>query len=563
LDIARGDFLLQINGKKIRDVLDYRFVVQSEELTIEILKPTNEIWELEIEKDADEDLGIIFEQPLLSAKRKCCNKCIFCFIDQQPRGLRPSLYVKDDDVRLSFLHGNYVTLTNLSRAEITRIAQFHLSPLRISVHAADVELRKKMMGCAKAENLFNSLEILANAGISMHFQVVLCKEINDGEHLDYTIRKLSAQKGAESLAIVPAGRTAFASEKIKPFTAHDAEKIITQIEEHRAVFRKKLKKNFVFAADEWYIMANNPLPNFSQYEDFPQLDNGVGLIKFFEESFLRAAKESGDEKILHVSNNGGSENFFRAANKNNDENFFHTSKQLADKNYLHISNNSTRENCLHISNNSTKENSLHVSNKTVEENCLHASNNISRNVDLTHRDNSSKEGENANARVGIITGFAAEKFMHELTKNFENVSVFPIKNNFFGESITVSGLLVGADIIEQMCACNDENSHAKKIIADEISRAKKIIDDEISHAKKNDADEISHAKKNHGCDIFFVPENAFCDGIMLDGTSIETLCEVFGVPVEIGSAHGDEFFRQLRRVSAEKTAKTRTYNEFN
>jgi putative radical SAM enzyme (TIGR03279 family) len=204
--------------------------------------------------------------------------------------------VKDDDVRLSFLHGNYVTLTNLSRAEIERIAGYHLSPLRISVHAADTELRKKMMGCAAAENLFDALETFANAGISMHFQVVLCKEINDGNHLDYTIKKLSQQKGAESLAIVPAGRTAFVSDKIKPFTASDAEKIIAQIETHQAIFREKLGKNFVFAADEWYITANKPLPNFCRYEDFPQLDNGVGLIKFFEEGFLSRERKFLREK---------------------------------------------------------------------------------------------------------------------------------------------------------------------------------------------------------------------------------------------------------------------------
>jgi len=383
LEIAPGDILLQINGQKIRDVLDYRFLVQSEELTLEIQTP-DEIWELEIEKDADEDLGIIFEQPLMSEKRNCRNKCIFCFIDQQPPGMRPSLYVKDDDVRLSFLHGNYVTLTNLSSREIKRIADYHLSPLRISVHAADLELRKKMMGCAAAANLFEALEAFGNAGISMHFQVVLCKGINDGTNLDYTIETLSKQRGAESLAVVPAGITRF-RKGLEAFTTAEAEAVIDQVEKRQAEFLKKTGKSFVFAADEWYIMTDRPLPKYNRYEDFPQLDNGVGMLRLFEYEFLQAKREA---------------------------------------------------------------------------NC----------------------GIRKDIRIGIITGLAAEKFMRELVKDFQNITVFPIVNNFFGESITVSGLLTGADIIAQLKNYSEET----KAVLDNITEH--ILHSEFEEAQSAAAD---------------------------------------------------------------------------
>jgi putative radical SAM enzyme (TIGR03279 family) len=411
LEIAAGDVLLQINGQKIRDVLDYRFLVQSEELVIEIKKPDDEIWELEIEKDADEDLGLVFEQPLMSAKRNCRNKCIFCFIDQQPPEMRPSLYVKDDDVRLSFLHGNYVTLTNLSSDEIRRIADYHLSPLRISVHSADMELRKKMMGCDAAANLFEALNAFGNAGILMHFQAVLCKGINDGANLDYTIKTLSEQKGAESLAVVPQGITRF-REGLN-FSAAEAEAVIDQVEKWQIHFLKKSGKSFVFAADEWYIVASRPLPKFNQYEDFPQLDNGVGMLRLFEHEFLRAVRKAGCETRAPIS-------------------------------------------------------------------------------------------------IGIITGVAAEKFMRGLAEIFENarpetkITVFPIINNFFGENITVSGLLTGTDITAQL-KCVTE-------------------------------------------DVLFIPANAIRDGIMLDGTTLETLSEKLRVPVKVGSSDGGEFYGQLASV---------------
>ncbi|MCL2577058.1 MAG: DUF512 domain-containing protein [Defluviitaleaceae bacterium] len=409
LEITPGDILLQLNGKKIQDVLDYQFTVQSEDLLLEIQKPCGEIWELEIEKDSEEDLGLIFKHPLMSAKRRCRNKCVFCFIDQQPPGLRSSLYFKDDDARLSFLHGNYVTLTNISEKEVRRLAGYHLSPLRISVHAADLDLRKKMMSCENASNLFTALKIFANAGIKMHFQVVLCKGLNDGENLSHTISVLSAQKGAESLAIVPAGITRHREglHTLSQFTPEEARAVLAQI-------KIESRKNFVFAADEWYIMAGEPLPPYEYYKDFPQLDNGVGMLRLFEHEFLSAQK-----------------------------------------------------NCRKIE----TPRSFHI---------------------------------------GIITGQAAAEFMSELACKFKErhanvkITIHTIKNSFFGESITVSGLLTGEDIIAQL-------------------------------------------KNNFAEDVLFLPENAFRANTedMLDGTTLTQLSAALGVPVKIGSLNGEEFYMQL------------------
>ena len=304
MGIEAGDSLLSIDGNAIIDVLDYRFKIMEEEILIEIEKHAiNEIWELEIEKDSDEDLGLVFDTPLMSKTRICQNKCLFCFVDQQPSGLRNTLYVKDDDPRLSFLLGNYVTLTNVCMDEVRRLASFHLSPIRISVHAADLELRSKMMGTDKAKNLFDAIHILNDAGILMHFQAVICKGINDGKHLALTIEKLSKiTPGASSLAIVPVGLTQRRQGlyPLLPFTKKDAQTVIQLVEQFQEKFIKKIKTSFVFLSDEWYIMGERPLPPIEHYEDFPQLDNGVGMLRLFEHEF----KESKPKEIKNKKNIG-------------------------------------------------------------------------------------------------------------------------------------------------------------------------------------------------------------------------------------------------------------------
>jgi putative radical SAM enzyme (TIGR03279 family) len=343
----------------------------------------------------------------MSETRKCRNKCIFCFIDQQPPGLRQSLYVKDDDARLSFLMGNYVTLTNLSREEIERIANYHLSPLRISVHTTNPDLRKKMMNCENAANLNEAIKVFSDAGIQMHFQIVLCKGINDGENLSRTIRDLMQVKGAESLAVVPAGLTRH-REKLYPleqFSPQEAEAVIALIE--------SFGNTFVFAADEWYILAKKNLPEYEQYKNFPQLDNGVGMLRLFEHEFLLQKKS-----------------------------------------------------------------------------CKPA----------------------AAMEIGIITGHAAQNFMRRLADAFTQthpsvtITIHAITNHFFGENITVSGLLTGTDIIAQ-----------------------------LSHENRTAAN------------ILFLPENAFRANTdeMLDGTTLQSLSAKLGVPVKKGSTNGKEFYNQL------------------
>jgi len=308
LGLEAGDKLVSIDGERICDILDYRFKVQSEHIVLEVEKRwgrtgargyvrrtkrtfanTTEIHK--IAKDPDEDLGLYFVQPLMSPSRVCCNKCVFCFVDQQPPGLRDSLYVKDDDARLSFLMGNYVTLTNLSAAEVRRLANYHLSPLRMSVHAADLDLRCKMMGTKKAENLFVALEEFNRAGITMHFQIVLCKGLNDGHHLDYTIERLAAlQPGAASLTVVPAGLTKHRQGLflLQPFSREDAAAVVSQVEAWQFRFKKERGSSFVFLSDEWYVLLGQNLPDYAHYEDFPQLDNGVGMLALFEHEFNRA-----------------------------------------------------------------------------------------------------------------------------------------------------------------------------------------------------------------------------------------------------------------------------------
>lgn len=297
LGLEASDFLLEINGKQIVDVFDYRMETAGEELTLLAEKANGteagELWELEIEKDAACDLGLEFDTALMDEVRLCRNRCIFCFIDQQPPALRSSLYVKDDDTRLSFLHGNYVTLTNLDGAEAARIVRHRLSPMRISVHTMDMELRRRMMRNENAGRLLKFLHMFNEAGIEMHFQIVLCKDWNDGAVLDESISKLLAfRPRARSLAVVPAGLTRWRGglTPLAPFTPREAAGVITQVEKWQTHCREKHGTAFVFAADEWYVLARCAAPDASECEDFPQLDNGVGMIASFAEEFHAGAR---------------------------------------------------------------------------------------------------------------------------------------------------------------------------------------------------------------------------------------------------------------------------------
>jgi len=421
MELQPGDFLLSINGQEITNLLDYRWLVAEESLLVEAQKPDGEIWELEIEKESGEDLGLTFARGSMGEDRRCVNACIFCFVEQQPPGLRQSLYIKDDDFYQSFTLGNYITLTNLSQGDIAQIIKHRLSPMRISVHAMDMALRQEMMGSPKAGELVGVLHRLANAGIEMHFQVVLCKGINDGEQLDYTIERLAELgKQARSLAVVPVGLTRHRDGlyPLEPFSPEDAARVITQVEGQQAKLRQERGGGFVFLADEWYVLAGRELPRHDTYEDFPQLDNGVGMMAHFKAEFLQGLTIGAAGSRLSLPQ----------------------------------------------------------------------------------------------ARAGIVTGNAAGKFMHSLTKQFSqafpsiSIEIYIIRNDFYGEGVTVSGLLTGCDIISQL-----------------KGRCK-------------------------GLDVLFIPENAFRAGTedMLCGTTLSEVAEALGVAVLKGSAHGGEFCRQLQ-----------------
>jgi len=312
MDLEPGDFLLTINGHEVKDILDYRWLIAEENLLVEVQKPCGEVWELEIEKDSDEDLGLTFAYGSMGEDRRCANACIFCFVDQQPPGLRESLYVKDDDFYQSFALGNYITLTNLVQEDINQIIKHRLSPMRISVHAGDMALRQMMMGSDRAGGLFEILEQFYKADIDMHFQVVLCKGINDGNQLDSTIeRLLTLGDRARSLAVVPVGLTKYREGlyPLEAFSQEDAKKVITQVEDWQARLQNERGGRFVFAADEWYVLAGQKLPGYKDYEDFPQLDNGVGMMALFESEFLHElegipgqARNDGNRKQISIQN---------------------------------------------------------------------------------------------------------------------------------------------------------------------------------------------------------------------------------------------------------------------
>jgi len=451
MELAAGDMLLAINGQEVKDMLDYRWLTADECLLVEVEKPCGEIWELEIEPDSGDDLGLCFEPGSMGEDRRCANACIFCFVDQQPPGLRESLYVKDDDPYQSFAVGNYVTLTNLSDGDIQQVIKHRLSPLRVSVHTADMELRQRMMGSPKAAKLFAALEQFSRAGLDMHFQVVLCKGINDGPALETTIRRLLELGGsAKSLAVVPVGLTRYRDGlyPLEAFSRDDATAVINQVEKWQAKCHKNIGSRFVFLADEWYVLAGRPLPVYDEYEDFPQLDNGVGMMALFEDEFRATLAEElrhpplGEEKrLLHLS-------------------------LSQDKRLLHPSLREAKRR----------------SNPSLD--CL---------------------------SIGIVTGQAAADFITKLSKllmeSFQDVTIdiHVICNDFYGPGVTVSGLITGRDIINQL------------------------------------------NRRCSGLSMLFIPENAFRAGTedMLCGTTLSDLSAALGVKAAIGSADGGEFCRQL------------------
>lgn len=294
LGIEAGDILLAVNGQPVKDVFDYRYLTQEEYVELTIRTISGEEYIAEIEKEEYEDIGIVFESGLMDNAKSCRNKCIFCFIDQLPKGMRESLYFKDDDSRLSFLQGNYVTLTNMSEEDINHIIFYHLSPINVSIHTTDLELRKKMLKNPNADKVLEVMERLAGAGIEMNLQVVLCRGINDGAILDKTIEDCARFfPHTKSMSVVPIGLTKYRQNlyPMIPFDRQESEKVIAQVENWQKKLKQQIDTNFVFLSDEFYLKAEHPLPSCEEYEDFTQYENGVGMLSLLEQEFEQALKD--------------------------------------------------------------------------------------------------------------------------------------------------------------------------------------------------------------------------------------------------------------------------------
>lgn len=393
MEIEPGDILLKINDKEIEDIFDYHYLVNDEFIVLLIRKPDGEEWEIEIEKEYDEDLGIVFSQSLMDEYKSCRNKCIFCFIDQLPQGMRETLYFKDDDSRLSFLQGNYVTLTNMSFENIERIIKYKLEPINVSIHTTNPDLRCKMLNNRFAGDIMDKLRLLNEGNVELNGQIVCCPGYNDGEELVRTLRDLTQFiSNMKSVCVVPFGMTKYRDglTPISPFTPDTAKKVLDSILKLQKEFLKEYGTRFVFASDEWYILTGTPLPTEDEYEGYPQIENGVGMVTSLKTEII--------EELSHH----------------------------------------------------TAENKLRSITK----------------------------------RVTIATGtlvFSQIKEMCDLVnEKYPNIqiNVVPIKNDFFGHHITVTGLLTGKDIINQL---KDVNIGDKLLLSDTVLRdGEDVLLDDIS-----------------------------------------------------------------------------------
>lgn len=402
LALAPGDRLVSINGQEAADVFDYHYLTNEEYLTVLIRKENGEEWELEIEKEYEEDLGIVFANGLMDEYRCCQNRCIFCFIDQMPKGMRKTLYFKDDDSRLSFLQGNYVTLTNLKEPDLQRIIKYKLGPINISVHTTNPTLRCKMLNNHFAGEALEKIRRFYEAGIPMNGQIVLCKGINDKAELNHTIEDLTAYMPLmESVSVVPVGLSRYRQGlyPLAPFTKEDAREVLAQIHHWQRICYEKSGLHFVHASDEWYLLAEEALPEEGRYDGYLQLENGVGMLRLLETEFLEALREAVTARQER--------------------------SQGADASAV------TRQ-------------------ESQEANASAAARQESQGADA------SAEPGQPSHRLSIATGLLAADQIRALTARFMQcfpqyqIEVFAIKNNFFGEQITVSGLLTGQDLIEQL-----------------------------------------------------------------------------------------------------------------
>ena len=299
LELVPGDKLLEINGTRLRDIIDVSFAFADEEIEMLVEHEDGQQEVYEFDKDYDEELGVEFESAVFDGIRHCANNCLFCFVDQVAPDMRESLNIKDDDYRMSFLYGNFITMTNMVDADFQRIKQYHLSPLFVSVQCTNPDLRQRLLRCRTAGNLAAQLDKLEAADVEYHTQIVLCRELNDGAELERSLRDIMArQPHALSVAIVPVGLTRFRQDRypLKSFDKESAARVVEQVEAYQRQQREKDGRTFIYLADEFYLLAGRELPPAEYYDGFPQLDNGIGLARNFMEEFAAAVAEADDSK---------------------------------------------------------------------------------------------------------------------------------------------------------------------------------------------------------------------------------------------------------------------------
>jgi putative radical SAM enzyme (TIGR03279 family) len=369
MEIEAGDILLAINDEEIEDVFDFRYLIKDEYIEVLIRKPDGEEWLLEIDKGFDEDLGIEFDNSLMSCYKSCTNKCMFCFIDQMPPGMRDTLYFKDDDSRLSFLQGNYITLTNMKQKDVDRIVRMHLAPINISIQTTNPELRSKMLHNRFAGEKLKFLQTFYENHIEMNGQIVLCKNVNDGDELIRSIEDLAKLLPfMRSVSIVPAGITKYRDglHPLELFNKQEAEQVIDLIESRQKEFYDEFGLHFIHASDEFYITAEREFPEEDRYDGYIQIENGVGMMRLFINEFNEALADR---------------------------------KKESDYDKLR--------------------------------------NNLSRTLTLA---------------TGKLTFTTIQKFADQIVELFPGIkmNVCCIRNDFFGETITVSGLITGQDLIKQL-----------------------------------------------------------------------------------------------------------------
>ena len=295
LGFEKGDMIVRINNHPVSDIIDYHLLTCEKALSVEVIKHSGENWVTDIEKDEYETLGLSFEEDIPGGIRHCCNKCVFCFIDQLPSGLRDTLYVRDDDYRHSFLYGNYVSLTNLSPADWERIKRMRLSPLYVSVHSTNPKLRGKLFGNPRAENIMHHLKELADVGITVHTQIVVCPGMNDKDELNRTLTDLASLWPAiSSVSVVPVGVTKyqkFVDSMFSPVDKASAIDLIARVDRMQSKCNETFGHRLVFAADELFLKADIKIPLSEYYEDFPQLENGVGMVRLFMDELSMLLEE--------------------------------------------------------------------------------------------------------------------------------------------------------------------------------------------------------------------------------------------------------------------------------